>query len=385
MKKICLITTTRADFGIIKNLIHKLKENKKFKIKIIAGGSHFLKSFGKTISEIKKERIKIDYSIKLKAFKDDAKTIAKAFAETTYSTCSILKKISPDILIVVGDRYEILASVVAANFLRIPIAHLYGGEITEGSMDDSFRHSITKLSHVHFVANKVYRQRLIQLGESSKNIHVVGGLAADNISCLKFLSKKDLEKKLKLKFKKNNYVVNFHPETSKKNSTRVQIDTILKALQNFKNSNFIFTSPGFDLENNIISKRIKKLVREKKNIFFFKSLGQLKYFSLLKYSTGMIGNSSSGILEMPYFKKPSINLGTRQKGRLTSKSIINCSIEIGSIRKALTKLENKKNLKKINYSLPYGRSGAIKKIIKILENIKLNNLFIKKFQDKKLI
>lgn len=380
MKKICILTTTRADFGILKNLIKKINSDKFFKVTTIVGGSHFVSKFGSTFNEIINNRIKINFSIKNQLIGDNPSSISKIFSTSLIHTSIILQKIKPDMIMVLGDRYEVLASVIAANLNKIPVVHIHGGEVTHGVLDDNFRHSITKLSHVHFTANKIYKKRIIQLGEDKKNIHVVGGLAADNIFNFKFLNKSDLEKKLKLKFKKINYVVNLHPETLNKNSTSKQLNILLNAIKFFNKTNFIFTAPGADLDNQIIYKKIKKLSK-KKNIFFFKSLGQKKYFSLLKYSSGMIGNSSSGILEMPYFKKPTINIGNRQSGRLMTNSILNCSFDTKEIIKSIEKIEKRKLVFNNKTNLPYGKKGAIKKIIKILKQKNFKNIFYKKFID----
>ena len=381
MKKICVITTTRADFGILKNLLIEIKKNSLFKLFLIAGGTHYSKLFGNTVKEINQSKLKVNHSIKFKNFTDNVENISKVFSLSLQKTCSILKKIKPDCLLVLGDRYEILSSTIAANLCKIPVIHLYGGEITEGALDDSFRHAITKLSHLHLVANKIYKKRVIQLGESKKNIHIVGGLIADNLSKNLFLKKEDLEKKLKLKFKKKNYIVNFHPETVNSVSTKKQLVQILGAFKKIKSANFIFTSPGFDRESSIIIKELKKQ-ENTKNFYFFKSLGQKNYFSLMKYCTCMIGNSSSGIIEMPYFNKPTINLGTRQKGRVLSKLVINCPLETKAIINSIKKVEKKtflRNTKGITY--PLGKVGAIKKIISILKKKNLKKLFIKKFID----
>lgn len=196
----CLISSSRADFGLLKNLIIKMKNDKKFSLRVIASGSHFSKNHGHTLFDFKKNNLKVDASIRCVFKSDNALNISKIMSKTITETTKILQKFKPRILIVLGDRYEILASVISAQFLRIPVAHLHGGEITFGALDDAFRHSITKMSHIHFVANKKYKNRIIQLGENSKNIHVVGGLGADSLSKIKYHSKKYLEKKFKVKF-----------------------------------------------------------------------------------------------------------------------------------------------------------------------------------------
>ena len=338
--KISFITSTRADFGLLKNLILEVKKDKRFKGSVIAAGTHFSKQFGKTFKEIEKNKIRINQRIVFKSIPDTEIGISKIFGKCVEKTTNILKKNYPDLLIVLGDRYEILASVISANILKIPVAHIHGGELTFGAIDDAFRHSITKMSHVHFTANPIYRKRVIQLGENPKNVHVVGGLGIDSLKKTKLLSKKELEKKFNFKFKKKNFIVCFHPETSSKISPKKQISEVLSAFKKLEDTLIIFTMPGADLGNYIINKEIKKFVKTNKDSFFYKSLGQKNYFSLLGQVDAIIGNSSSGILEMPYFQKATINLGTRQLGRLSSKSIINVGRKKKEIENSLKKISS---------------------------------------------
>ena len=380
--KICIITSTRADFGLLKNLIINIRKNKKFILKVIASGTHFSEKYGYTYSEIKESKIKIDKKIVCKFYSDNPTGISNILSKCVVESSKIFKAFRPDILIVLGDRYEILASTIAAHLSRIPVAHIHGGEVTQGVVDDAFRHSITKMSHIHFVANKIYRNRVIQLGESPKNVYVVGGLGVDSISKTNLLTKKELEKKFNFKFNLNNFLVNFHPETLNKNLAKKQINEILSALGQLKNTNLIFTMPGADLESQIITNLVKRFIRKNKNSYFFKSLGQVNYFSFLKQVDGLIGNSSSGILEIPYFKKGTINIGTRQSGRLISKSVINTEIKKNKIISSVKKLLSKKFQKDIKKNInPYGSPGASKKIIKILKKIKIKNIFNKSFFD----
>ena len=380
--KVSVLTSTRADFGLLKNLIFELKKNRKFNVSIIASGTHFIKKYGYTYKEILKSKVKIDKKIIFKNILDNENGISKTFAKCVIESTKVLKSIKPDILIVLGDRYEILASVISANILKIPVAHIHGGELTFGALDDAFRHSITKMSHIHFAANKVYKNRIIQLGEDPKKTFVVGGLGVDSIKKTKLLSKKDLEKKLKIKFYKKNYLVCFHPETSANISPKKQIKEIISALKKLKETGIFFTMPGADIGSSLIEKEIKKFVKINKNSFFYKSLGQVNYFSLLNQVDAIIGNSSSGLLEMPLFKKPTINLGNRQLGRLHSTSVINTLIKKSDIIKSINKISlsnfKKRLKKKISY---YGLGGASHIIVKILERIDVNNLFQKKFND----
>jgi len=380
--KIYIITSTRADFGLLKNLIFKIKKNKNFILKIIASGTHFSKKYGYTYDEIKESKIQIYRKIICKFNSDNSEGISQVISKCITESSKIFKTFRPDMVIVLGDRYEILASTISAHLSRIPVAHIHGGEVTHGVIDDAFRHSITKMSHIHFAANAIYKKRIIQLGESPKNVYVVGGLGVDSISKTNLLKKSELEKKFNLKFNKTNFLVNFHPETLNKNLAKKQIRELLSAFSELKNTGLIFTIPGPDLENEIVVKLIKKFTLKHKNAYFFKSLGQVNYFSFLNQVDGMIGNSSSGLLEMPYFKKGTINIGTRQSGRLFAKSVINIEIKKSKIIQAVKKLLSNNFQKNIKNNInPYGNPGASDKIIKILKKIKVKKIINKKFFD----
>ena len=266
------------------------------------------------------------------------------------------------------------------NDSKIPIAHLHGGEITEGSIDEALRHSITKMSHVHFVAAKEYKQRVIQLGENPNRVFNVGGLGVDNIKHLKLLSKTELEKDLNFNFKKRNILINFHPETLNKLSVRKQFNEVLMALKKFNNINLIFTMPNADIGGGVIYKMIKNFVKNHKNARYFISIGQLRFLSCLKYIDGMVGNSSSGLLEMPSFKKGTVDIGDRQLGRLKAKSIISVKVNKNEIIKGINilyKNKFKNKIKKIKN--PYGEGGASIKIVQILLKIKIKDILKKKF------
>jgi len=379
--KISIVTTSRSDFGLLKNLILELKKNY-FKVKVIAGGTHYLKKFGNTFSEIEDSEIKIDRKIYSKINSDNEKIIGYVISKHITSAVKIFKELNPDLLIVLGDRHEILGVTIAAYISRIPIAHIHGGELTSGILDNAFRHCITKMAHIHFAANKIYKKRIIQLGESPQNVFSVGGMGIDNIKNIKLLSREKLQELLKIKFNKKNLIVCFHPETLKKNKAEEQINELLSALITLKDTTIIFTSPGLDLENKIIIKKIKIFIKKKKNSYYFPSLGQVNYFSILNTADAIIGNSSSGILEMPTFKKATINIGDRQLGRLKSKSIIDCKIKKKKILDSLKIVYSDKFQKQIkNSKNPYGTIGASVKIVNILKKISSKNILIKKFYD----
>ena len=278
-------------------------------------------------------------------------SISKATAAGLIGFTKAFAKIKPDLIIILGDRYEMLAAASAALYSNIAIAHIHGGENTEGAIDEAIRHSITKMSWFHFTATKKYRQRVIQLGESPSRVFNVGGLGVYAISKTNFYSKKELEKKFSIKFKKFNFLVTMHPVTLEGKFSQTNITALLKVLKNYKNSNIFFTMPNADKDNKIITKKIKKFVSEnKKNSFFFKSLGLKNYYSILKNIDAVIGNSSSGIIEAPSFKIATINIGDRQKGRIQAKSIINCNPTEKEIYNAIRKINSTSFKKKIkNY------------------------------------
>ena len=383
--KICIITSTRADFGLLKNLISIIKNEKKFDLKVIATGTHFSKKYGYTYNEIIENKIKIYKKIQYNLFLDHNYSISKIFSKCVTEISKEFNVIKPDLLIILGDRYEIFASAVSAHLCRIPIAHIHGGEVTRGVIDDAFRHSITKMSHFHFVSNKIYKKRVAQLGENPKYIFTVGGLGLDSINNTPLLSRKELEKKFKFRFNKKNFLVSFHPETINKDSSKKQVNELLEALKTFKDTSFFFSMPGADLDNQNIISLTKKFVKNNKSSIFFKSLGQVNYFSFLKQVDGIIGNSSSGLLEMPFFKKGTVNIGQRQQGRLLSQSVINVAAKKKNIILAIKKILSdkfKNKLKKKNHN-PYGKPGAAKKIVQILKKIKIEGALNKPFFDKK--
>jgi len=379
-KKILIITGSRAEYGLLRRLIFKIKSNKKLHLDIVVTGMHLSKKFGFTYKDIIRDGFKIRDKVNLDLRSDSIESAINSINMGTKGFTKVYKKIKPDIILVVGDRYEIFSAAVAAVFSRIPVAHLHGGELTEGAIDETLRHSITKMSHIHFVASKEYKKRVIQLGENPNRVFNVGGLGVDNIKYLKLLKKNELEKALKLNIKKKNILITFHPETLSKFKDKTQFNEVLKALKKIKNTNLVFTMPNSDLGNTIIFKMIKSFVKKNKNSYFFISMGQLRFLSCLKYFDGIIGNSSSGLLEMPSFKKGTVDIGDRQRGRLKAKSIISVNAKKNDIIRGINKLYSKKFQNKLKKTKnPYGDGGASDKIIKVLERLKLNNILKKKF------
>ena len=380
-KSFLFITTSRADYSHQRFLIKESLKSKKLNIKLLVSGSHFSKNFGNTFREIQKDQIKIDYKIKIKEkiIRDNNFTflIRHLFERTN----GILKKNNFDAIIIFGDRFEMLAIAYLAIILRIPIIHIYGGEITQGSTDDLIRHSITKLSNYHLVKNKIYEKRIIQLGENKKNVFRIGNLSLENISKLKLFSLQDLNKKLNLKLTKNNFIViTFHPETNTKNFGIKMIMNCLKVLDFYKDIKMIFTLSNIDNGSKEINKIIKDWSDGNKNSTCFNFVGTQNYLSLVKFSCGVIGNSSSLANEVSILKKYSLLIGTRQKGRILSKYNYVSNTK-KSIQKNLDSMISKnigtiKNLKIDKKKFPS------KIFVKILE--KINFKTEKKFHDIKI-
>ncbi len=382
--KICVATGGRADYGLLKKLILLIKKDNFFKLQTLVTGSHLEKKYGYTINEIKNDKIRITKKIFLNISSDTPEKISELISIGIKKFTMSIKDLKPDLILVLGDRYEIFSLVTAAHVMGIPIAHLHGGETTEAALDEAFRHSITKMSDLHFVANKIYQKRVRQLGENKKNIFSVGGLSVDQINIKELYTRSEIEKKLRIKLYKNIFLITYHPETLKQNKNNNDILPLLNSLKKLKNKNLIFTIPNSDTYNHKIYNQIKSFVGKHKNSHLFKSLGHKLYLSIINHSDCVIGNSSSGLSEAPYFKKPTINIGDRQKGRIKVKSIIDTEMNSKKISNALKKIEKtdfKKNLK--NVISPYGSGGAGKKIIKILKKIDIKNLKSKKFFDLK--
>jgi GDP/UDP-N,N'-diacetylbacillosamine 2-epimerase (hydrolysing) len=335
-----------------------------------------------TVSEVENDGFDIDFKIET-LYKDDSTVgIAASMGCGLSGVAKAIDTLRPDLILVLGDRYEIFVSVAAALVAKIPVAHLHGGEVTVGAFDDALRHAITKMSHLHFVATQEYGNRVIQLGESPKSVHLVGGLGVDNISKLKLLDRKELEKEIELVFNKKNLLITFHPATLNESTATSQMQELLNALSDLKDTTLIFTMPNADTGGLAIMKIINNFVSENPNAHAFTSLGQLKYFSCIAQVDGIIGNSSSGLTEVPSFKKGTINIGDRQKGRLQAQSIINCESKKQSIVDAIDRLfseEFKNNL--ISTINPYGEGGASDKVVEIINKIPLGQIVKKTFYD----
>lgn len=364
-KTICVVTATRAEYGLLKPLIFKLKEDKDINLKVVVTGMHLSPEFGLTYKEIINDNIEIDEKIEILMSSDTNVGVCKSMAMAMMSFSEYFNRIKPDMLVILGDRYEIFSIASVATVLNIPIAHLHGGEITEGLYDDAFRHSITKMSYIHFTSNEAYRKRVIQLGEEPERVFNVGAIGLDSIKNIKLLSLNELEESIDFKLDKKFGIVTFHPVTLENGTAEKQCNELLMALDDFKNMKFIITKANSDTDGRIINKLIEEYAsRNKERILVVSSLGQLRYLSAMKYSSMVIGNSSSGIIETPSFKVPTVNIGNRQKGRIKARSVIDCEVKKDKIILAINKaldLEFLQSIKDIKN--PYGDGESSEKII----------------------
>ena len=379
MKSIGVYTGNRADYGILKNLIFELKKIKSIKTLLYTGGAHYSSLFGNTYKEIIKDKIKINFKSNLRINKITNIEILNFFSRSITEYTKQLKKNKPDVVLILGDRYEAYAFAITAFFLNIKIIHIHGGELTIGAFDDSIRHSISKLSNYHFVTHKKYKKRLVQLGESKQNIFMVGALGAESFVNFEKIPKKILFKKYKIPSKKKTILVTFHPETRSKINIKKQIQILLDSLKNFKNHFFIITCNNPDTYGDYYIKQIIRFNKKNKNSVIIKSMGSEIYYSFLTHVNLVIGNSSSGIIEAPSAKTATLDIGNRQLGRIKSASVFNCKLQKKEIIKNIHKILKKENLL---YKNVYYKKNTKKLIVKtILKILKLKFISNKKFYD----
>ena len=367
-KNICIVTAARSEWGLLRPLAELIKADTSYNLLIFATGTHYCSEFGNTYQEILSDGFNIDERIDMQLYAESPAAISKTIGLTIIGFADAFSRHDIDLLVIMGDRYEMLGVCIAAMNAKIPIAHLAGGDITEGAIDDMVRHSLTKMSYLHFTSCSTSRKRVIQMGEEPERVYDVGELGIDNIAKLPLLSLSELSMQLNFTLKNTEYcVVTFHPETLSFDTVEVQCRELLNALSAFPDMKFIVTKSNADEGGGIINSMIETYAQKNHNVLLVSSLGNLKFLSALKYSAMMIGNSSSGIVECPYFKIPTINIGHRQDGRLQANTIINCSTNTKDIINAiqLARSENfRKNL--LTASCPYGDGHAAEKILAVL-------------------
>ena len=383
MKKICVITGTRAEYGLLLPLLKAIQIESSFSLQLLVTGMHLSPEFGLTYQQIEKDGFQIDEKVEMLLSADTDSSIAKSTGLGIIGYTDALARLKPDWVVVLGDRYEIFAATTTAFLLKIPIIHLHGGELTEGASDDALRHAITKMSYLHFTSTEEYRQRVIQLGESPDRVYNVGAIGLDNIYQLELLSLNALSESIGFALKQPYLLITFHPVTLEKLSSEEQFQAFLDALGRFAGYQLIFTLPNSDADGRIIIKMIQEYVsQEPSKRAAFTSLGQLRYLSAMKYATAVVGNSSSGIIEAPSFKIPTVNIGDRQRGRARVDSIIDCESTTLGITEAIQKAvspEFKESWESIENI--YGDGHTTEKIVSILRKLDKNIDLKKSFFD----
>ena len=381
-RKICVITGTRAEYGLLRWVMEGIKEDPELTLQVIVTGMHLSPEFGLTYRAIEQDGFYIDRKVEMLTSSDTPVGIAKSMGLGLIGFADALNELHPDLIVVLGDRFEIFSAVAAALVARIPVAHLHGGEATEGLVDEAIRHSITKMSHLHFVAAEEYRQRVIQLGEQPERVFLVGGLGIDNIKRLQLLDRAELETSLDFKLGEKSLLITFHPVTLETTTASGQMAELLAALADLKDTQLIFTLPNADTDGRALIKMVEQFVSQHPNARAYTSLGQLRYLSCISYVDGVVGNSSSGLAEVPSFMKGTINIGDRQRGRLQAASVINCEPTRQSITAALEKLYDtnfQAGLSQVRN--PYGEGGASEKITAVIKSFALKDVLKKRFYD----
>ena len=381
MIKICVVTGRRAEYGLLSRLMQMIQEDSGLKLQVIATNMHLSPEFGLTYQEIEKDGFFINKKVEMLLSSDTANGTAKSVGLATIGFADAYEDLKPDLLLVLGDRYEILSAVTTALFYKIPVAHLHGGEITEGAYDDAIRHAITKMSHLHFTSTEEYRKRVIQLGENPERVFNVGAIGIDNIKHLKLLSRDVLERELQFLLKEQTILVTYHPVTLDENDTRMQFQCLLNVLNDRQDIRIIFTLPNSDTGGRVIIPMIQDFVKcNKDRAIAFASLGSLRYLSVLRCVSAVVGNSSSGIIEAPSFGIPTLNIGNRQKGRIVARSVLQCEISEQAIRAGLEiVLANSFLQLARNVINPYEQKNTAVKIRDVLKTYPLSPVIQKTF------
>jgi GDP/UDP-N,N'-diacetylbacillosamine 2-epimerase (hydrolysing) len=370
LRKICVITGGRADYGLLSVLLREIRKSQNFKLQLIATGSHFSRKFGLTYREILKDGFKIDAKVDMKTNSDSAEGLGASMAIGLKGIARALVKLRPDILILLGDRYETMCAAAAGVISGIPIAHIHGGELTEGAYDDAFRHAITKMSQIHFVSTAVYEKRVIQMGEQPSRVFRVGALGVDNVLATPRVSRRELEKLLHFRFQPRNLLVTFHPATLEPAEVKRQALALLQSLQTLPKTGLIFTMPGADKASAVIWRQIRAFVKRRPHSKAFRALGSQIYLSCMREADGVVGNSSSGLLEAPVLKKPVVNIGNRQLGRLAPANVVSCPATPAGIRRALRKILSKKFKRRCAaVKTPFGSGGTARRMVARLRRL----------------
>lgn len=382
-RKVCVVTGSRAEFGLLRLLLAEIDSVPELELQLITTGTHLSPEFGSTEREVEGSGFDISARVEMLLSSDSTTAASKAIGLGIIGFADAFERLSPDIVVVLGDRFEILAAATAAMMARVPIAHLHGGEITEGAIDEAIRHAITKMSHLHFVAAADYRRRVVQMGEHPDRVFNVGGLGVDAISQMELLDKAALEESLCFALGERSLLVTFHPVTlADVAAGTAQMDELLAAIAALQDVRVVFTMPNADTGGRQLDQMLRQFVAEHENAAYFPSLGQLRYLSLMRQVAAVVGNSSSGIAEAPSFRVPTVNIGDRQKGRLQASSIVNCEPRRADISAAIREVFSdgfRRALPAVRN--PYGEGGAAARIAKVLAEYPLEGILAKQFHD----
>jgi GDP/UDP-N,N'-diacetylbacillosamine 2-epimerase (hydrolysing) len=381
-RRICVLTGTRAEYGLLRWVMEGVRREPELELQTVVTGMHLSPDYGLTYREIEADGFRIDRKLDMLLAADTPAAITKSMGLGLIGSADWLQELRPDVLVVLGDRFEIFSAVAAALIARVPVAHLHGGELTEGAFDDALRHSITKMSHLHFVAAQEYRRRVIQLGEQPDRVFCVGGLGVDSITKLKLLEREELENALGFELGARSLLITFHPATLEGDVSSRQMTELLAALHDLTDTQLVFTMPNADTHSRVLRDLIGEFVTRHPNARAYESLGSLRYLSCVRQVDAVVGNSSSGLTEVPTFRKATINIGERQRGRLRAASVIDCEPDRVSIADALQRLY----LPTFRASLdgvrnPYGDGGASERIVQQLAQQPLTSIIKKTFYD----
>lgn len=382
-RKICIVTSTRADWGLLSGVARELRAYETVELQIIATNMHLDARYGMTVDEIIEDGFKVDERVEMNAGNDSAVETAAATGKCLIGVARALGRLNPDILVILGDRYEMLAVATAATIMRVPIAHIAGGEISEGAFDDNIRHALTKLSALHFTATDAYRNRVISMGENPKYVLNTGALGVYNIIYEPVIPKPDLEKFIGIGINSSTLLVTFHPATMDPVPVKERCEALLQALDGFTSSHIIFTYPNNDPDGEVIIKMINEYAaRYPGRVAVVPSLGRRRYLSALHFVSAVVGNSSSGIVEVPTMRIPTVDIGIRQQGRIAASSVIHCEGEHDQIHQAISfALSPAGKRLALETDNPYAKRDTVTRIVDTLVHIRLDELYSKRFID----
>ena len=382
MRKVCVVTGTRAEYGLLRWVMEGIQDSDLLELQVVVTGAHLSPEFGLTYRDIEKDGFTIDRKVEMLLSSDTAVGVSKSVGLAIAGLAEAFEALRPDLVLLLGDRYEMWAAGAAATVARIPIAHIHGGELTEGVIDEAIRHGLTKMAHLHFVAAPEFGQRVIQLGESPERVFTVGAVGLDSIAREPLMNIEELQSSLGVELGKRNLLVTFHPVTLESGSANVQMKSLLDALDAFPNIHTFITMPNSDMEGRGIINLINEYVTRTPRAASFTSLGQIRYHSLMHHVDAVVGNSSSGLIEAPTMHKPTVNIGSRQSGRLRATSVIDCEPETDSIIDAIQEIYSDTFQASLTSVInPYGVLGGSAKVVEILESTPLEGILMKRFHD----